>query len=165
MNIRPIREIDYPLLEDFLYLAIHQADPNNPIPGSVVDVPEVRNYISGFGTKKDDYGLVAEIEEKVVGIVWARVLSGNIKGYGYIDDETPEFAISVTAENRGQGIGKALMNAMIELLKQKSYKQCSLSVQKSNKAINLYKRLGFMTVKETDEDYIMIKKLTNEKPG
>ena len=158
MIIRAIKTTDYHLLEKFLYLAVHQPDPENPIPPSVVNIPEVRNYIAHFGKQKHDYGLVAEKNGYVVGMAWARVLSGKIKGYGYINNQTPELAISVEENQRGQGIGIALMSAIIELLSHKGYKQCSLSVEKTNRATNLYKRLGFITVKETNLDYIMVKK-------
>jgi ribosomal protein S18 acetylase RimI-like enzyme len=159
MIIRAIKATDHQLLEKFLYLAVHQQDPENPIPPSVVNIPEVRNYIANFGKQKHDYGLVAVKNDNVVGMAWARVLSGKIKGYGYIDDQTPELAISVEKNLRGQGIGVALMNAIIELLRSNGYQQCSLSVEKTNRATNLYKRLGFSPVKETCHNYIMVKRI------
>lgn len=47
----------------------------------------------------------------MVGAVWVR----NIHGYGDLDDETPEFAISLYKEYRGYGIGTELMRQMLEL--------------------------------------------------
>lgn len=41
-------------------------------------------------------------------------------------------------EYRHLGIGTALMNAMLQFLKAKGYKQTSLSVQKANYAVNMY---------------------------
>lgn len=163
MKIRSIKTTDYHKLEDFLYLAVHQQDPHNLIPRSVVDVPEIRNYIEGFGTQKDDHGLVAVIDDRVVGMVWVRLLVAPIRGYGNVDNETPEFAISIKEEYRGQGIGRALMNAMFALMIQKGYKKTSLSVQKTNRAANLYKSLGFETIKESDEEFIMVKQFLSNQ--
>ena len=93
---------------------------------------------------------------KIIGAVWVRILSGEIKGFGNIDDKTPEFAISLFEEYRGKGIGTNLMQKMIEYLKSNEYKQTSLSVQKENYAVNMYRKLGFEIVEENDEDYIML---------
>jgi ribosomal protein S18 acetylase RimI-like enzyme len=89
-------------------------------------------------------------------MVWTRLLNGEIKGFGSIDGDTPEFAISILKDYRGQGIGTALMNEMLALLKRERYKQASLAVQKDNYAVNMYKAVGFKTVRETPEEYIMV---------
>lgn len=76
--------------------------------------------------------------------------------YGHIDDETPSFAISLYKEYRHQGIGTALMKAMLSELKEKGYKQASLAVQKANYALRMYKKVGFEIIDENDEEYIMV---------
>ena len=83
-------------------------------------------------------------------------MSGDIKGYGYIDDNTTEFAISLYKEWRNKGIGTKLMVDMIEYLRQKGYKQTSLNVKKENYAVKLYKKMGFDVIGEDDEDYLML---------
>ena len=96
LQIRKMRPPEYPLLSDFLYEAIFQRDENNLLPREVINEPALRVYIEDFGTKKDDECLCAEADGKIVGAVWVR----NINGYGSIDDETPEFAISLLKEYR-----------------------------------------------------------------
>ena len=59
--------------------------------------------------------------------------------YGHVDDATPSFAISLYKDYRSFGIGTAMMNQMLELLKQNGYKQASLAVQKVNYAVKMYK--------------------------
>ena len=76
--------------------------------------------------------------------------------YGHIDDETPSFAISLYEEYRNMGIGTALMRDMLELLKNKGYKQTSLSVQKANYAVRMYQKVGFEVIDENEEEYIMV---------
>lgn len=51
------------------------------------------------------------------------------------------------------------MKRMLDLLKQNGYKQTSLAVQKANYAVKMYKNVGFYTIDENDEEYIMICKL------
>ena len=89
--------------------------------------------------------------EKVVGAVWTRLM----KDYGYVDDETPSFAISLYKEYRGKGYGTELMRAMLELLRSKGFKKASLAVQKANYAVRMYEKVGFVTVDQNDEEFIM----------
>jgi len=154
-NLRPLKQEEYSLLEDFLYDAIFVPVGEEALPRSVLLEPSIQNYYQDFG-RAHDYCLVAEQEGKLLGAVWARVLSGPVKGYGYVDDHTPELAISVQNEFRGKGIGTALLRAMLDLLQRAGYGQTSLSVQKENPAADLYKRLGFTTLEEKDEDYLML---------
>lgn len=150
-QIRKMKPSEYPLLDDFLYQAIFQRDETNLAPKSIIEEPALQMYIQDFGTMKDDYCLCAEISQKIVGAVWVR----NIKGYGSIDEETPEFAISLYKEYRGQGIGTELMRRMLVLLKSEGYVKTSLAVQKDNYALHMYQHIGFQIIDENQEEYIM----------
>ena len=108
-------------------------------------------YISDFGKHKGDCCLVAELDKRIIGAVWVRIMND----YGHIDDETPSFAISLYPEYRNHGIGTALMKSMLKLLKAENYKQASLAVQKANYAVKMYKNVGFEIVGENTEEYIM----------
>lgn len=153
--IREMRREEYPLLEEFLYQAIFQKDPQNLIPREEIYKPSLQVYIAGFGDKPDDYCICAEEDNRVVGAVWVRI----IPGFGSVDDQTPEFAISLLPEARGKGIGTQLMQAMLRHLKKHGYKQTSLAVQKANYALRMYKKIGFEIIGENEEEYIMIHKL------
>ena len=153
-KIREITRNEYPILSDFLYEAIFIPEGMDKPPKSIIEQPELQIYIEDFG-KKDDWCLVAEIKEKIVGAVWVRIMDD----YGHIDDETPSFAISLYEEYRNMGIGTALMRDMLELLKNKGYKQTSLSVQKANYAARMYQKVGFEVIDENEEEYIMLCRL------
>ena len=127
----------------------------------MINVPKVRVYIDNFAQKEDDYCLVADLNGQIIGAVWVRILADEIKGYGYVDDKTPEFAISLFKEYRKQGIGTMLMKKMISYLVEKDYNQTSLSVQKENYAVRMYQKLGFEIIDENNEDYLMLLKLKN----
>ena len=157
MIIRPIKKNEIMLLTDFLYEAIFQKDINNLAPRTIIQEPSLWIYIDEFGSKKDDYCFVAEVDGKIVGAVWVRC----IKAFGHIDDAVPEFAISTYPQYRGKGIGTALMRKMLEHLQAKGYSQTSLAVQKDNYAVKMYSRVGFEISDENEQEYIMICKLDN----
>lgn len=153
-QIREIRESEYEILADFLYEAIYVPKGTDKPPKSIISKPELQVYIENFG-KEDDWCLVAEVKDRIVGAVWVRIMND----YGHIDDETPSFAIAVYEEYRHLGIGTELMRAMLKLLKDKGYKKASLSVQKANYAVGLYRETGFEVVDENMEEYIMVCRL------
>ena len=156
-TIRELHPNEYSLLKEFLYLAIYQPDKTNLAPRSIIENPDLHVYIKDFGTKKDDYCFCAEVENKVVGAVWVR----NINGYGSVDNDTVEFAISVFEEYQKMGIGTALMNTMLEHLNKLNYPKVSLAVQKENYAVRMYQKVGFEIVDENEKEYIMIHNLKN----
>ena len=150
--IRGLRESETGLLKDFLYEAIFIPKGEVPPARDIIERLELRVYTDDFGTRKGDNCLVADFGGKVVGAVWTRLMDD----YGHVDDETPSFAISLYKKYRRQGIGSQLMVAMLELLKWQGYKRASLAVQKANYAVKMYKSIGFETVDENDEEYIMV---------
>ena len=52
-----------------------------------------------------------------------------------------------------------MMKKMLELLREKGYKQVSLAVQKANYAVRMYENVGFRIVDENKEEYIMARLL------
>lgn len=150
--IRKLRESEVSLLKDFLYEAIFIPQGVEPPARDIIEQPELRVYTDNFGTRKGDNCLVADLNGKVVGAVWTRIMND----YGHVDDDTPSFAISLYEEYRGRGIGSQLMVKMLELLKRQGYGKASLAVQKANYAVKMYKNVGFKTVDENAEEYIMM---------
>lgn len=151
-TIRKIKQSEIPLLSDFLYEAIFIPKGAVPPPREIINQPELQVYISAFGKRDSDICYVAEVNDRIVGAVWVRIMND----YGHIDDETPSFAISLYKEYRNQGIGTELMKAMLHELKETGYKQTSLAVQKENYALKMYKKVGFEIIEENDEEYIML---------
>lgn len=154
-SIRPIRPDEISLLRDFLYEAIYIPEGVEPPSKEVIDLPELKIYIDNFGKSRADHCLVAEYDGRVVGAVWSRIMND----YGHIDDNTPSLSISLYKEYRNKGIGTILMKEIIKLLGNKGYDCVSLSVQKANYAAGMYMKLGFKIVRETDEEFVMVKEL------
>lgn len=150
-KIRKIKSGEYKILDDFLYEAIFIPEGIKPPPKSIIEKPELQVYIEDFG-KKDDYCLVAEINSKIIGAVWVRIMDD----YGHIADNIPSLAISLYNEFRGHGIGTALLDSILSLLKSENYEKVSLSVQKENYAYRMYLKADFEVIDENDEEYIMV---------
>ena len=152
MEIRQLRDDEVELLKAFLYEAIFVPEGVTPPDRSIIEQPELSLYYEDFGSGPADHCLVVEVEGKVVGAVWTRIMND----YGHVDDDTPSFAVSLYKEYRGQGIGTVMMREMLALLKAQGYKQASLAVQKANYAVRMYEAVGFKTVDENDEEFIMV---------
>ena len=151
-KIRKIEDSEYGVLEDFLYEAIFIPPGMQAPPREIINSPELQVYITDFGKKMGDTAIVAEADGgSIIGAVWARIM----EDYGHIDDETPSLAISIYKEYRNHGIGRALMEKILEALKIQGFRQVSLSVQKANYAVKLYSDIGFEIIAENDEEYIM----------
>lgn len=157
--IRPINPEETHQLKDFLYEAIYLPEGAEPIPRFVVELPHLRVYYEDFG-RRGDHCLVAECDGQLVGAVWTRLLTGDSKGYGYVDDETPELAIALYKKYRSGGVGTVLMTAMLQLLKAQGYKKTSLAVKKENFAAKLYLGLGYQIVHEDADEVVMVYELT-----
>ena len=151
-SIRKMTVSEYPLLNNFLYETIFIPDGIEPPPRNIIASPELQIYVDHFGELKDDFALVAEVEKKIVGAVWVRIMND----YGHIDDKTPSLAISLYKEYRGQGIGSNMMKKMLSLLKTHCYKRVYLSVQKANYAAEMYRKIGFEIIKENGDEWIML---------
>lgn len=152
---RELRPDERPLLREFLLRAIYLPEGTPPPPPEIVESPELKIYFEDFGLHDADHALVAAAGEEVIGCVWCR----RMHDFGYVDPQTPSLALSLREEYRGRGIGARLLGNMLRLLRRKDYAQVSLSVQKANPAFRLYKRLGFETARETDEEFILVRKL------
>ena len=151
-EIRLLKPEEYPCLRDFLYDAIFIPAGFAPPEPDITGTPDLQVYLKDFGSQPHDRALAAVFAGRVVGVVWTRVMHD----YGHLDDVTPSLAVAVSAGWRGYGIGTKLMRAMLNLLQAEGCEKLSLSVQKANRAAKLYRRLGFETVGETDEEYLML---------
>ena len=154
-KIRELKQDEVNILNTFLYEAIFIPDGVDAPPYEIIKKPELQVYVADFGRQKGDICYVAESGEKIVGAVWVRIMDD----YGHVDDDTPSFAISLLKEYRNYGIGTELMKRMLAELKNCGYKSGSLSVQKQNYAVGMYKKVGFQIVDENDEEYIMVCRL------
>ena len=150
--IRDIRPEEIPVLDDFLYEAIFIPEGVSAPPRSIIENEDLQVYVRDFGKRPDDRCLVAEGDRKIVGAVWTRIMDD----YGHIDDKTPSLAISLYKEYRGRGIGTALMQRMLDVLRLDGYQRVSLSVQRANYALRMYEKAGFRMVADRGKEVLMV---------
>jgi GNAT superfamily N-acetyltransferase len=145
-TFRPLARDDESFLWVMLYHVIYVPPLSPPPDRSIIGRPELARYVKGWG-RIDDYG-VAGIDpgkDIPVGAAWLRLMAGTERGYGYIDDQTPELSIAVLPEYRGQGLGTQMLERLLQDAQTK-HSAVSLSVSTDNPARRLYERLGFEVV-------------------
>lgn len=157
--IRVLRSNEIDFLSDMLYEAIFIPEGHEPLPREVLKDPSLSKYIDNWGKDRYDIALVAEVDQQLVGAIWGRLLTEESKGFGFIDNHTPELSMAVRAEFRNKGIGTKLIQAIASAYRELGVEYLSLSVDKANSATNLYKRLGCEIVEETATSWTMKKNI------
>ena len=141
-----------------LYQSLYVPEGGAPFEREILNHHEIARYVSDWG-RANDSGFVAVDEyDRPVGAIWLRLFKGDKKGFGYIDDETPELGMAVLPEHRGQGLGTRLLARLIESAGE-VYECISLSVAIGNPALRLYQRLGFEEVGVQGTSIVMKRKL------
>jgi len=129
-----------------LYESIYTPEGQEPTSKDIINQPSISKYVDGWG-KDGDVGYIAVNDlGQSVGSITIRYFNKDNKGYGYVNDDTPELGMAVRPEYRGRGIGTELLKTLLNEVKTKGIKSISLSVDPNNPAMNLYKRFGFKEV-------------------
>jgi ribosomal protein S18 acetylase RimI-like enzyme len=150
--IRSLTPADQSFLWEMLYQALYVAADQLPSPREVIYQPDLARYVQDWG-RSGDRGFVAidPTTGQPIGAVWLRCLIGDNKGYGYVNEATPELGIAVLPEYRGQGVGTALLNRLMA----SKPGAISLSVAADNPAVRLYQRFGFVRDRESGGSLIL----------
>jgi hypothetical protein len=99
--VRPITLTDEPFLWEMLYQALHVPEGGPPFPREVVNLPEIRRYVENWGLPHDlGFIAVEQTKRQRIGAAWIRLLIGENKGYGYVDDQTAIPGWLIKPENR-----------------------------------------------------------------
>ena len=147
-TIRPLTADDEATLWEMLYFAL-QREGQTPA-RDVVRRPELARYVEGWG-REGDRGFLARQSDNgpVLGAAWLRLPVGEHKGYGFVDEATPELAFAVHPQHRQHGIATALLTQLVRATPDEA--AISLSAAAGNPARRLYERFGFKVVQESPE--------------
>lgn len=157
-SLRSLTPDDQAFLWEMLYQALYVPPDTPPFPREILQQPAIRHYAADWGQPGDDgWVAVDETTGQPVAAVWIRLFTAETRGYGYIDDQTPELSLATLPEYRGRGLGTALLKRMFETA-QPRFPALSLSVSRDNPAAQLYLRLGFQTVQDDGNSLTMCKR-------
>ena len=142
--IRPLQPDDEPFQWDMGWEAVSMNTEARARGRDIVmALPQIRRYFVGMG-RPGSAGVVAVTADGArLGVAWYRLFTAEEPGSGFIAADVPELAMGVVAEARGQGIGSALLDALLTLAREQGYRALSLSVERENPARRLYERKGF----------------------
>lgn len=146
-TIRLATSTDEPILWQALFEAAHMADEGHTAIQAAKDRSDLARYVVGWPLP-GDLGVIAvdPASDQPVGAAWVRLLTGDQRGYGWVDDTLPELAIGLLPGYRSNGIGTALLTELIRLT-QAVHPGISLSTRATNlPAVRLYERCGFVKV-------------------
>jgi ribosomal protein S18 acetylase RimI-like enzyme len=133
-------------MREMLFEAAHwRAGRSRPTIEETIANPEIARYIEGWG-RTGDAGVVAVDGGRRIGAAWYRLFTSDRPGYGFVDERTPELTVGVVAGARGQGVGTALVRALLAEARAAGFEAISLSVEPGNAAVRLYERAGFARV-------------------
>ena len=135
---------DEPFLWRMLATTANLPPAKPPSVAHVQGDPGIAPYLAGWG-RAGDTAVVAEVEGEPVGAAWFRLYGADRPGYGFVDAQVPEISIGVEAAWRGQGVGRALLVALVARARAEGHAALSLSVDARNApALALYRSMGFV---------------------
>ena len=144
---------DAPFLWEMLYQSLHVREGHAPFPRSVLRDPDIAHYLTDFGGRDgDDAQVCVDESGERVGAAWVRRMTAADTGYGYVSDEIPEVGMAVKKSWRGQGIGRRLLEILLD-----RNPRMSLSVDDENvSAVGLYRSIGFVPVESVGGSTTMV---------
>jgi ribosomal protein S18 acetylase RimI-like enzyme len=145
-SIRAAAPADEPILWDMLFYAANMAEDGATSSEAAKTHSFLAEYVAGWG-RVGDIGVLAinSADGAGLGAAWLRQLSGAEKRYAAVAEGVPELAIAVVPAAIGQGIGGALLGALLAQARGQ-YPAVALSVRERNPALRLYERHGFVIV-------------------
>jgi GNAT superfamily N-acetyltransferase len=150
MDLRAATAADRGFIEDMLLEAFNWNPAREPLSRDrVLGDPVLNKYVEGW-PRAGDSGIIAlGPAGESIGAVWLRYFPVENPGYGFVAEDVPELSLGVVAEWRGKGVGRALLRAVTG--------RVSLSVERANRARDLYVQEGFRTVSSDADADIMIR--------
>jgi ribosomal protein S18 acetylase RimI-like enzyme len=160
-EIREASREDVNFLREMLYEAATWRTHSPALdPADVLARPDVALYVNDWGREGDTAVVAQDPAGRRLGAAWYRLFESEAVGFGFVAHDVPEVTLAVAPDARGQGIGTALLRALISKAVKDGLKALSLSVEADNPAIRLYERAGFSTVSESQTAVTMLWKAT-----
>ena len=136
---------DLPFLREMLFEAFFwRRGIERPDQETFLAEPEPSKLLADWGSRDGDTAIIGQDDSGThAGAAWYRYWTPENHSYGFVDSHTPEVAIAVADSHRAQGVGRAVLTALIAQARTAGVERLSLSVEPDNHARNLYQSLGF----------------------
>src|SRR5947207_1070587 len=159
-QLRPGGAKDFDFLKEMLFEAFFW-DPSTRRPSfaSFRDDPEFSKLLAGW-KRRGDRAVIAEDNGPRIGAAWFRLWTPELHSYGFVDAATPEIGMAVRADYRSKGIGRRLLEALVQTARADGFPALSLSVSPLNPALRLYESAGFRKVGECGTSWTLLLALT-----
>ncbi len=163
--IRIATENDVQFLWQMLFeAAFWRADSKRPSLQAGLSNPAIAKILANWG-REGDLAVIAHSNDQPIGAAWLRFWTESNHSYGFINHAIPELGIGVVANWRRRGIGRALLQRMIDEAVTRGIGSISLSVEQDNFARDLYLSEGFVAIGRLDSADTMLLQLANFQPG
>ncbi|QEW00421.1 GNAT family N-acetyltransferase [Microbacterium caowuchunii] len=158
-RIRPAVQADGAFLADMVVEAANWRPGAARPRHAVLSSEEYGRYVTGW-QRPGDAGVVAlDDQGEPIGAAWYRLLPRTAPGFGYIATGVPELIIGVRPVWRAHGVGRALLRRLAEVARSEGYGRLSLSVERENHAVTLYRSEGFAVTTPAVGRDTMVKRL------
>lgn len=158
-SVRPAGQADGAFLGDMVVEAANWRPGAARPRHQILSAPEHSRYISGW-KRPSDAGLVAvDGSGEPIGAAWYRLLPRSDPGFGYVGTRVPELIIGVRPIWRAHGVGRTLVRALAQQAVADGYARLSLSVERGNFAVSLYRSEGFAVTQSGIGRDTMVKRL------
>ena len=173
VQLRPGITTDFDFLEEMLFEAFFwDTSTQRPRFASFRDAPEFAKLLADW-ERRGDRAVIAEKGSIRIGAAWFRLWTPEIHSYGFVNAATPEIAMAVRQDHRFKGLGRRLLDALIQTARADGFPALSLSVSPLNCARQLYESMGFRKIGESGTSWTLLlslrpnrapTELTNKSP-
>ena len=155
-QLRPGDAKDLDFLKEMLFEAFFwNPSAKRPSFTSFRDDPEFSKLLAGW-KRRGDRAIIAEDNGVRIGAAWFRLWTPELHSYGFVDTTTPEIAMAVRADYRSKGLGRRLLEALVQTARADGFPSLSLSVSPLNSARQLYESAGFRKVGESGTSWTLL---------
>ena len=131
------------------------------------DLDEIVSFLSIAGSslysfRYFDYRPLKVINNHLITILLYQ--GDNPVGYGHLDKDgnTIWLGIAIAPNVRGKGLGKKVMQFLVDYSDENNIKELSLTVEKNNSAgITLFQNFGFISISDVNTRSILMKRTIN----
>jgi ribosomal protein S18 acetylase RimI-like enzyme len=157
VQIRAGESSDVAFLEEMLFEAFFWDEAvARPALGAFRVRPEFAKIVAGWGRLGDRLLVAVTDTGQRLGAAWFRLWTPEVHSYGFVSDDVPELGLAVVRAHRTQGIGRALLRAIIDTARRDNFRALSLSVNPANPARGLYESEGFRRVGQSGTSWTMV---------